>query len=70
MTMPHLMNCDHQDDGWCLACVKAQWSEMTHYRELLEQITQDNRKTRARRLAESGLTFWDAMMEEKQKAKQ
>ena len=68
--MPHLMNCDHQDDGWCLACVKAQWREMTHYRELLEQITQDNRKTRARRLAESGLTFWDAMMEEKQKAKQ
>lgn len=27
--------------------------------------TQDPRKTRARRLAESGLTFWDAMREEK-----
>jgi len=22
MTMPHLMNCGHSDDGWCLACVK------------------------------------------------
>ena len=22
MTMPHLMNCDHSDDGWCLDCVK------------------------------------------------
>lgn len=20
--MPHLMNCDHSADGWCLACVK------------------------------------------------
>ena len=22
MTMPHLMNCQHSDSGWCLACVK------------------------------------------------
>lgn len=22
MTMPHLMNCSHSGDGWCLACVK------------------------------------------------
>lgn len=22
MTMPHLMNCGHSDNGWCLACVK------------------------------------------------
>ena len=22
MTMPHLMNCEHQDYGWCLECVK------------------------------------------------
>lgn len=22
MTMPHLINCDHSADGWCLACVK------------------------------------------------
>ena len=22
MTMPHLMNCNHQDEGWCLDCVK------------------------------------------------
>jgi hypothetical protein len=21
MTMPHLMNCEHQGEGWCLACV-------------------------------------------------
>lgn len=25
MTMPHLMNCDHSDDGWCLDCVKKLW---------------------------------------------
>lgn len=34
------------------------------YRELLEQIAADPRRTRARRLAESGLTFWDSMREE------
>lgn len=34
------------------------------YRELLEQITQDPRRTRARRLAESGLLFWDSVNEE------
>ncbi len=22
MTMPHLMNCQHSGDGWCLDCVK------------------------------------------------
>jgi hypothetical protein len=22
VTMPHLMNCDHSDSGWCLDCVK------------------------------------------------
>lgn len=22
MTMPHLMNCEHSDSGWCLDCVK------------------------------------------------
>lgn len=22
MTMPHLMNCQHSHDGWCLRCVK------------------------------------------------
>ena len=21
MTMPHLMNCSHSGDGWCLLCV-------------------------------------------------
>jgi hypothetical protein len=41
--------------------------EKTFYRDLLQQITQDPRKTRARRLVESGLTFWDAMREEKAK---
>jgi hypothetical protein len=24
MTMPHLMNCPHSEDGWCLSCVKKQ----------------------------------------------
>lgn len=27
MTMPHLMNCPHSSDGWCLDCVKTLWDE-------------------------------------------
>jgi len=27
MTMPHLMNCSHSEDGWCLGCVTALWDE-------------------------------------------
>ena len=27
MTMPHLMNCNHSEDGWCLDCVKKLWEE-------------------------------------------
>lgn len=38
--------------------------EAAFYRDLLVQITQDARKTRARRLAESGLMFWDQMKNE------
>jgi hypothetical protein len=42
----------------------AKEQEKTFYRSLLEQICQDARKTRARRLAESGLMFWDQIRAE------
>ena len=29
MTMPHLMNCDHSDTGWCLDCVKRMHDQFT-----------------------------------------
>jgi hypothetical protein len=29
MTMPHLMNCGHSDDGWCLDCVKALHAQLS-----------------------------------------
>ena len=31
MTMPHLMNCRHSPDGWCLDCVKELWDEKDFY---------------------------------------
>lgn len=37
MTMPHLMNCSHSPDGWCLECVKELWEE----RELLANFARD-----------------------------
>jgi hypothetical protein len=39
-------------------------TEAAFYRKLLEQIASDPRRTRGRRLAESGLLFWDAMEDE------
>jgi hypothetical protein len=41
--------------------------EKDFYRDLLKQICDDPRNTRAKRLAKSGLTFWDAMQKEKVK---
>jgi hypothetical protein len=47
-----------------LPCSSAATTAEAFYRRLLEQICEDPRRTRARRLAESGLLFWDAMQEE------
>lgn len=33
MTIPWLMNCGHQDKGWCLACVAAQGEELCRLKE-------------------------------------
>lgn len=32
MTMPHLMNCAHSQEGWCLDCVAKQWEELQELR--------------------------------------
>jgi hypothetical protein len=34
MTMPHLSNCPHDGDGWCIDCVKAMHSELERMTEL------------------------------------
>ena len=34
MTMPHLMNCSHSFDGWCLSCVKELHDETERIRTL------------------------------------
>jgi hypothetical protein len=31
--MPHLMNCPHSEDGWCLDCVREQWEELDKLKE-------------------------------------
>lgn len=42
MTIPYLMNCAHDDEGWCLACVKKLGEELsetcTENLELKDQI--------------------------------
>ena len=38
MTMPHLMNCSHSGDGWCLDCVKKLWEENDQARQRLENV--------------------------------
>jgi hypothetical protein len=38
MTMPHLMNCQHSEEGWCLDCVKSEHdSNEETIRELMVQ---------------------------------
>jgi hypothetical protein len=34
MTMPHLINCDHSEDGWCLDCVKTLHDEHDRLRSI------------------------------------
>lgn len=38
MTMPHLSNCPHQGDGWCLNCVK----ELYEKTEIFKGIKVEN----------------------------
>ncbi len=40
MTMPHLMNCSHSGDGWCLQCVGELQSEVDKMKELSEIASQ------------------------------
>ena len=37
MTMPHLMNCPHMGDGWCLDCVAEQWEQLAALRKDAER---------------------------------
>lgn len=41
MTMPHLMNCGHSYEGWCLDCVKEQYDEMERCKSLLERANRE-----------------------------
>lgn len=36
MTIPYLMNCDHESDGWCLSCVKQLGEENDRLRAALQ----------------------------------
>lgn len=38
MTMPHLMNCQHSEDAWCLSCVKELWNEMEEWKSSAERL--------------------------------
>jgi hypothetical protein len=38
MTMPHLSNCPHDGDGWCIDCVKELWKEKEDYRAMAEKF--------------------------------
>ena len=38
MTVPHLMNCPHSDEGWCLDCVVALGNENWRLRDALRIV--------------------------------
>ena len=49
MTMPHLMNCSHSPDGWCLDCVKELYDKYELENERLKAAL-----TKARKYARDG----------------
>lgn len=39
MTMPHMMNCRHRDDGWCLDCVQEEHDRTEQFaRDIVAQL--------------------------------
>lgn len=39
MTMPHLMNCGHSPDSWCLDCVRDMHDELEEAQAEIERLT-------------------------------
>ncbi len=40
MTMPHLMNCSHAPEGWCLDCVADLHEQLVEYRAKYNSLRQ------------------------------
>lgn len=40
MTIPHMQNCPHQGDGWCLDCVGILHAEVERLQDVLQEIEQ------------------------------
>lgn len=40
VTMPNLMNCEHDGEGWCLSCVIAQNAEVVRLNSVLQAIVE------------------------------
>lgn len=43
--MPHLMNCPHSPDSWCLSCVKVLWEEKYKLEEFIHKAMLDKNIT-------------------------
>lgn len=60
MTMPHLMNCPHMDDGWCLNCVGAQHVEIERLKNhsvILAETARRVEQERCARMADEYATW-------------
>jgi hypothetical protein len=70
MTMPHLMNCSHQDQGWCLGCVKEEWERTQRLTDVLQesQLMLGNAIQQRDRLVESGKALINASSEDEHQA--
>ena len=70
MTMPHLMNCQHQDSGWCLDCVKELRDKYERLAEEIETVLSFSYSycTGENRLSGSPNDFWVVSYEQLQEA--
>lgn len=64
MTMPHLENCIHKDDGWCLDCIKELGKENLKFSQailklsrIIKELGEENESLRQAILEVSRITF-------------
>jgi hypothetical protein len=58
MTMPHLMNCGHSEDGWCLMCVHELNARLEMTNEQAVRLAEDLTRLKAKKCTCDDSTGW------------
>lgn len=61
MTMPHLMNCPHSSDSWCLTCVRDEWLYTMEIKMTLRAVI-EKKNVRDIKLMESLVKYAEGLL--------